>query len=889
MMKSNEGTCLTRAQRRLESMSAVLLTVLILVCAYTSELHAQPRPPVSAPTTLFYVKNYGGKCLDFGAPPQTSGSPVYIYGCNGTIAQQIGVEEIDSRHDVLLHAGTKVLGLHNPAVFTTGGTSSSPSEYALELQDQAKPLDTNFANQVFALDGDSIIWVANRNYVVQMQNAKGANRSPLVAGTRRLADSEFWDVFAVDGTDKDPTSGFKRVSDRIGLLIAVGEINQLAQQNQGAAWGSVVKITATDQPIDLTPNPAYILPNDNSFHNLVLPTGVTIRGDRRATKLGPQLIGKYTGKSTVNLVQLQQPDAWTALLSSDHILEVEGDYVRITGLRIQGPTGNLSTNLDVDGIHIGNACMAGEAAECGNPQGVAVQLGEPNHRIAYAGVIIDHNEISQWPVAAIGGFSGYNDRGDGKQKDDEQECAHPTYIGPIDGTLVTRNFIHDNARQGLGYGVVIGDAAGITILGNTFLMNRHAIAGDARLGDQYSAWDNLVLSRAPSYGGHIEQDFDMHGTLSTQDCKWWSLDLYCSSQQHDGGIAGQYVEIAWNTFLGGNRINYALRGQPCKVNSFHNNVSMQDGGSAIKKWNYGGDSSNPTSSTQGLTILNNHFSVSNPTAHLGVGDFDGDGIEDLFLATGTTWFYSSAGKSEWRYLNGGKTDNIASLLFGDFDGDGRTDVIGKNGNDVMISWGGMSDWQKINSTTAPITQMAVGDFDGDGRSDLFLTDGKSWYVASAGSGAFTPVATSSKAMSELRFGWNLCGKHTTDVFSVIGGKWQVSCGAKGSWTPLAVSLTNSVDGLVLADFDGDGTDDIAMGWGSLSWRYSHNGAQAWKSHSITATTSCTPVLPATAAVGRFAGTKNADILLWGANYNNNLCVVAGGTGAAQRQTQGDMR
>src|SRR5262245_61907551 len=77
----------------------------------------------------FFIRNYGGKCLDFGAPPQITGSPVFIFDCNGTIAQEVRIVEPDpspfSRHTVVLYAGTKVIGVRGPIA----------SQIPLELQD----------------------------------------------------------------------------------------------------------------------------------------------------------------------------------------------------------------------------------------------------------------------------------------------------------------------------------------------------------------------------------------------------------------------------------------------------------------------------------------------------------------------------------------------------------------------------------------------------------------------------------------------------------------------------------------------------------------------------------------------------------------------------------
>ena len=67
--------------------------------------------------TTFTVRNYNGKCLEFGRslkPIETVSAsyPVFISDCNGTAAQQIRVEELTDRpgHLVILRAGSRVIG-----------------------------------------------------------------------------------------------------------------------------------------------------------------------------------------------------------------------------------------------------------------------------------------------------------------------------------------------------------------------------------------------------------------------------------------------------------------------------------------------------------------------------------------------------------------------------------------------------------------------------------------------------------------------------------------------------------------------------------------------------------------------------------------------------------
>lgn len=850
-------------------------------------------------TSTFTVQSYQGskKCLDYGAAWPGTGATVFLNDC--TASHRIQVEEINNWHEVILHAGAQVIGFQVPVGSSAGARAPGPP-YQLELQVLNTRNEAGI-EQAFALDGDSIILARARHagqpdLVAQVLNARGTNGTPIMVGARNLADSEFWDFRATNGSDIDPTSGFVRVSTRDDLLIAIYKIIQGAQVNTSdlrcygnvaqtpqqslhckVAWGNVIKIMG-DGDIDLTPNPAYIDVkgdvNSGDYFNLVLPTGITIRGNRHGANLGPLLIGNYMNKSATEFDQ------------APHMIEVEGDYVRITGLRLQGPTdateppgyapeGNPANPLTADGIHIGNS----------NP------FGPPGYS-QFKASVIDHNEVYMWPYTAVG-VSGGVERAQGPLSNPPAACP-VTDLTLENRAVITRNFIHHNPQNGYGYGVSVGDGAGATILGNTFLMNRHAITSDGAVNTQYSAINNLVLTDVPRDSGpahHKQQDFDMHGTRA--------------GKSHDGGYAGNKVDISWDTFLGGSRANFALRGVPCgTTDTFSFNVSMQSAGNAISVWDYYGNGSQVTSSNSEMSIPpGNHFSASNPAGQLAVGDFDGDGVQDIFLATGTSWFYSPGGKAGWVYLNGGKTDNIKDLLFGDFDGDGRTDVVGINGNNIMVSWGGISDWEVLNSHPkgASVADLAIGDFDGDGRSDIFYADGKNWYISSGGSGPFSSVNTSSFRLSDLRFGhFSICGAgKETDVFGIVSGKWQVSCGARAEWKALPVSLTGSLPGLVVADFDGDGNADIGFSSAgsttaspgnpsvaTWSWKFSRDAANGWNSPLAAPAP-----LASAAAIGFFDSAKGADVLLWGDSSSpDTLSIASGGNPSTlQRWSIEEMR
>lgn len=754
---------------------------------------------------FFFAHHYGGKNLDFGAPPQVAGGPIFLFTQNGTVAQQIQVEEINDRHEVRLHLGSFVLGVKQPAVIrgTEIGTRISlSSDLPLELQNPAN-LNTVFArNQIFALDGDSVIWAANRDLVVKPQNGRSADRTPLVVGLRQLSEDEFWDFVATDGSDARPTSGFLRVPQDKPFASAYWE----------ASWGSVIEIAAGES-ISM-----------EDYLGLPIPAGVTIRGNRRGVLVGPEL---------------RQPN-----FIDGSLFKVFGDDVRITGLRLRGPSRSVDSNP---------------------PNSSCIEVSDQ-----FVRTLIDHNDLSDWPestVSVTGGHAGEFSCGD-----DVAPGAHAKNV------RVVRNFIHDNQREGAGYGVVVGSGGYVDIEGNTFLRNRHAIAADGTLGNSYSAWFNLVLADAPCYGflcHDHEQDFDMHGSDR--------------SSHHTGGSAGSAVEIARNTFFGTNRRNFDLRGQSCGVNLFHDNISRQSAEDAIRwfvpssPFSTSGDQISPPSTPPSwLVMQNNQFDAPNPTDHLAVGDFDGDGKDDLFLATGGAWYFASGGVAEWRLLSA-NTDTLDHLMLGDFDGDGITDVFTQHGFNWDISWGGKSPWQTVNVSGNILGNSVVGDFDGDHRADVFYADGQHWYVSYGGNTPFVLVNDSSFRVPDLRFGdFNADGR--TDVFSVVSQSWQVSFSATSPWTRLRSKLTDSVSNLIVADFDGDGRADVAtVALGSslnIQWKISRSGTGGWT------TLRSDPLGVQVAGLGRFGGNRSVDLLQWHEDYWD-ICPKALGPG--QRLSRQNMR
>lgn len=203
--------------------------------------------------------------------------------------------------------------------------------------------------------------------------------------------------------------------------------------------------------------------------------------------------------------------------------------------------------------------------------------------------------------------------------------------------------------------------------------------------------------------------------------------------------------------------------------------------------------------------------------------------------------------------------------------------------------------------------MAVGDFDGDSKPDIFCADGSTWWISYGGNTPFVQVIVADSTLrKDLRFG-DFNNDGMTDVFGVVNGafsspRWQLRYGPKGyqgflgGWQPLPASLTSnpaSVDGLVVADFDGNGFADVGMACinlGAPGWQISYGGVQGWSScntfagplNAVNCTLKFSPcVTLASGAVGRFSGGLGSDILLW--NFTNSqgaapLLDMPGGAG-----------
>ncbi|MFZ0749452.1 MAG: VCBS repeat-containing protein, partial [Pyrinomonadaceae bacterium] len=466
------------------------------------------------------------------------------------------------------------------------------------------------------------------------------------------------------------------------------------------------------------------------------------------------------------------------------LLEVQGQGVRISGLRFHGPDSSIEND---DPIYCNREASA-----------IAVRVrGSAPLRLATE---IDNNELSSWPFS-------------------------PVVITNTIGVRVHHNVIQFNRREehngtcaksyGLGYGVAVRSGSA-TIEANVFDHNRHDIQSRGVPGASYTATYNLVLT------GAVDHSFDVHGGVDREDCT---------------NIAGSTFVIHHNTFLASSEPAVKIRGIPMNgawiyKNETHHSLlpfaflQINSSGNFFVSDNKVGVNKFPAWFMRfgGSSFWQWHRFETQGMSDVAAGDFDGDGAADVMRSTSTGWQWSGSGRAGWAFLNTNK-EPVSQLVFGDFVGSALTDIVRATGTEWQVSDGGTSPWRTLFKTGAPLSSVAFGDFQGDGKTDAFFADGIEWTIINRYSPVVRFHIKQPFKVSELRFG-NFVGDSKIDVVRSTGTEWLVWDRGSRAWSHLNKS-SFPLTSLTFADFNGDGFTDIARS-DDGKWFVSWGGKSRWQ-------------------------------------------------------------
>jgi IgA Peptidase M64/FG-GAP-like repeat len=262
-----------------------------------------------------------------------------------------------------------------------------------------------------------------------------------------------------------------------------------------------------------------------------------------------------------------------------------------------------------------------------------------------------------------------------------------------------------------------------------------------------------------------------------------------------------------------------------------------------------------------------------PNDRFYVGDFNGDGKDEVVVFNGTDWVTEYLGlladdganglKCIARYDNAMTNWDFTSgdqFFVADFDGDGKQDLFVFNGSNwgtpylamLKSSGTGFSVAQKYSGSLPgwimrPNDRYYVGDFTGDGKKDLWVFNGKDWSIPYLGMLKSNGTSlTMSQVYNTNLPGWimkpgdqhwvgDFDGDGKADLYVFNGSDWSTAYLGMLKSTGTALTNVQVYNGNVpgwqmrkndlhwLADINGDGKADLFV-FNALDWSTEYLGA-----------------------------------------------------------------
>ena len=301
---------------------------------------------------------------------------------------------------------------------------------------------------------------------------------------------------------------------------------------------------------------------------------------------------------------------------------------------------------------------------------------------------------------------------------------------------------------------------------------------------------------------------------------------------------------------------------------------------------------NNTSCSQGLFTATGNTGVGNNPYSAAIGDFNGDGKQDIATANyGNNTVSIRLGDGSGNFT--GITNipvgtNPQAIAIGDFNGDGKEDLAVANAGSASISVclgdgsGGFTVTGNISTGAIPLA-ITIADFNNDGKQDIAIANYGSNTVSirfGDGLGGFSGsvnVLTGTNPRSVIAGDFNGDGK--TDLATADYGSNTVSIylgDGLGAFSPAnSIAVGANPYSLAIGDFNGDGKPDLATadyGNDSISVLLG-DGSGNFRDTTAVHVGSGTVSI----ATGDFNGDGKQDIAT--ANSNNNSVSIRLGNGS----------
>lgn len=250
------------------------------------------------------------------------------------------------------------------------------------------------------------------------------------------------------------------------------------------------------------------------------------------------------------------------------------------------------------------------------------------------------------------------------------------------------------------------------------------------------------------------------------------------------------------------------------------------------------------------------------------GDFNGDGKDDILVHNGNSiLIYRSNGSQldvvfsavervpgSWQFQPGDR------FYVGDFNGDGKDEVAVFNGTNWVMEYLGLLaddgnnglkliaryDNSMPNWDFTPGDKFYVADFNGDGKKDLFVFNGSNWAIPYVGmlrsnGASFTLVKRYDANMpgwqmkpGDRHFVGDFSGNGVEDLWVFNGSNWSMAYLGMLRSTGTALSMSKRYDGSMpgwqmrandkhyVGDFTGDGKADLYV-FNGTNWSMAYLG------------------------------------------------------------------
>ena len=250
------------------------------------------------------------------------------------------------------------------------------------------------------------------------------------------------------------------------------------------------------------------------------------------------------------------------------------------------------------------------------------------------------------------------------------------------------------------------------------------------------------------------------------------------------------------------------------------------------------------------------------------GDFNGDGKDDILVHSGNAIHIHRSNGSQldvvfsavervpgsWQFQPGDR------FYVGDFNGDGKDEVAVFNGTDWVMEYLGLLaddganglrliaryDNSMPNWDFTPGDRFYVADFNGDGKKDLFVFNGANWAIPYVGMLRSTGTGfTLSQRYDANLPGWQMrpgdrhyvgdfTGNGREDLWVFNGSSWSIPYLGMLRSTGSGLNMSKRYDGTMpgwqmrpgdkhyVGDFDGDGRADLYV-FNGINWSIAYLG------------------------------------------------------------------